>query len=437
MSEMEQEMMRQNARILDQGHYQIGEKEIKLPLNTELYSRREIITSTMSARWQKDREAVLAGRTESAGNIKIIEGDSFSVLQNERLMKALVIDWGGLCQSDGRPQEKGGQTQYLCSRSTLGLFQTAINAGTETSGFYLAPYVDILRDKNGELLKQPWRCAVLSVPETEAVHDGEQEAAVKTVRHILRTAAAFDYDELVWGVWQSESYEVELKALSQVLTAEDWQKYFRCVIFAVRDESPQEEKMCAVREILADSDERSLLESVLACRHLVYFKRYRQKLDEIEHFVRGHEKDHPLRVLMLAALIVDSLTLTPEELETLFAAAAFHDAGRIDGSCDPDHGELSAQWYREHYGENKAVEFLIKYHSLDDEQAYKDLAEYHFADEDEIRLLYCVLKDADALDRVRFKYFGQGALDKRFLRLPRSKELLGVAYKLLQSDLGQ
>ena len=50
-------------------------------------------------------------------------------------------------------------------------------------------------------------------------------------------------------------------------------------------------------------------------------------------------------------------------------------------------------------------------------------------------LLYQILKDADALDRVRFKYYGHGALDEKFLRLKISKKLVSVAYALLASDL--
>ena len=47
------------------------------------------------------------------------------------------------------------------------------------------------------------------------------------------------------------------------------------------------------------------------------------------------------------------------------------------------------------------MEFLIKYHSLDDEEAMQDLAKMDFTaqEKEELLLLYQILKDADAIFR--------------------------------------
>lgn len=74
---------------------------------------------------------------------------------------------------------------------------------------------------------------------------------------------------------------------------------------------------------------------------------------------------------------------------------------------------------------DSAVSFLIEYHCLDDY-----LAEEYLKSADTIRskkrtwLLYQILKDADALDRVRFGIYG---LDVNQLRLPISHKLVPLA----------
>lgn len=62
---------------------------------------------------------------------------------------------------------------------------------------------------------------------------------------------------------------------------------------------------------------------------------------------------------------------------------------------------------------------LIVYHSMDD-----DL----WLDDDNL-LIYQILKDADALDRLRFN-----DLDVKYLRLAYSKELIPYATFLLEED---
>ena len=82
-------------------------------------------------------------------------------------------------------------------------------------------------------------------------------------------------------------------------------------------------------------------------------------------------------------------------------------------------------------GENivPSISFLIKYHCLSDQSA----AEYlETTDSSRAKkrtwLLYQILKDADALDRVRFGIYG---LDVNQLRLPISHKLVPLAVAAL------
>ena len=91
------------------------------------------------------------------------------------------------------------------------------------------------------------------------------------------------------------------------------------------------------------------------------------------------------------------------------------------------HGKAGREIYKKTAGSSAdpAVCFLIKYHCLDDK-----LAEEYLKSTDTIRarkrtwLLYQILKDADALDRVRFGIYD---LDVNQLRLPISHKLVPLA----------
>lgn len=94
---------------------------------------------------------------------------------------------------------------------------------------------------------------------------------------------------------------------------------------------------------------------------------------------------------------------------------------------DDSHGKASREIYENNASSSAApaVCFLIEYHCLDDK-----LAEEYLKVSDVIRpkkrtwLLYQILKDADALDRVRLGIYD---LDVNQLRLPISHKLVPLA----------
>ena len=74
--------------------------------------------------------------------------------------------------------------------------------------------------------------------------------------------------------------------------------------------------------------------------------------------------------------------------------------------------------------------FLIQYHGIDDDVARADLESSDIQDKNRVWLLYTILKDADALDRVRF---GMRAVNPKYFRNGMAHKLLPVA----QSCVGQ
>lgn len=140
-------------------------------------------------------------------------------------------------------------------------------------------------------------------------------------------------------------------------------------------------------------------------------------------FSSGHAVHHMQRVLLLSILLAERYELPKEYRDTLFTAAALHDIGRTNDQEDEEHGRTSYKrlltydkWF-----ENPLLENLMTYHCIDDSKA-KEV----FQDEEE-KLAFSILKDADALDRQRF---GIMELDSSYLRLQYSKQLVFAAIQL-------
>ena len=142
-----------------------------------------------------------------------------------------------------------------------------------------------------------------------------------------------------------------------------------------------------------------------------------------------HDKLHTARVLFLALAIIQTgkIKLNPRGLTQLSTAIIFHDIGRKHDDIDHGHGKAGREIYEKtaRSSADPAVCFLIEYHCLDNK-----LAEEYLKSADAIRakkrtwLLYQILKDADALDRVRFGIYD---LDVNHLRLPISHKLVPLA----------
>ena len=146
-----------------------------------------------------------------------------------------------------------------------------------------------------------------------------------------------------------------------------------------------------------------------------------------------HDAEHTLRVLFDALLLVQvqGIALTKNESHQLCDAILYHDIGRTNDDVDDSHGAKSNDIYHDAVPEcNSATAFLIEYHCLDDRKALADLKASNIRNKERVWLLYTILKDADALDRVRF---GMRAVDPKYFRNEITHKLLPTA----QSCVGQ
>lgn len=163
------------------------------------------------------------------------------------------------------------------------------------------------------------------------------------------------------------------------------------------------------------------------------FSKYKNILDKLNfRETKGHNKKHSLRVLLLALIIAMEKELTDDEVELLAISCINHDRGRINDEVCLKHGKRSFEIFvkenqldlinPEYYVDEKDLEFLMTYHCREDVEAidylYRNI-EYKEHRGMLLKILY-ILKDADALDRIRF---GIKELDLNYLRFDFSKKL--------------
>lgn len=150
-----------------------------------------------------------------------------------------------------------------------------------------------------------------------------------------------------------------------------------------------------------------------------------------------HDVMHTLRVTLLSCIIGVHEGLPELEQLSLCEAAMYHDAGRETDGCEKQHGEKGAEVYRNEGGHDPYVDFAVRMHCVDDKLSEEQLLK-EFNNEKEqaaaLRILN-ILKDADALDRVRFGLAlepGQDGLDVNYLRFDFSKRLTPLAMQCLR-----
>ena len=148
-------------------------------------------------------------------------------------------------------------------------------------------------------------------------------------------------------------------------------------------------------------------------------------LKYFNHESHIHGIMHTYRVMHNVQLVAREHEINEQQIKTAYCAAFIHDMARMhDGFCT-EHGAWAVAeklpLFKNdfiQYGlsaENiEALKTAVTYHSL-----HEELSSTH-----EHYEITALLKDADALDRIRLGYPG---LDASYLRLPKSKLLIETA----------
>jgi len=146
-----------------------------------------------------------------------------------------------------------------------------------------------------------------------------------------------------------------------------------------------------------------------------------------------HNTGHARRVLIHSLILASMKRLTDYERGILCEAAVYHDIGRMNDSVDSSHGLRSWRKYilkvcadKALDEKKEAVRFLIINHCFEQ----KDIGKFDSVSIiNTYKHLLFLLKDADALDRVRNK-----KLDIRYLQSEESLSLVPFASILYDNE---
>ncbi len=144
-----------------------------------------------------------------------------------------------------------------------------------------------------------------------------------------------------------------------------------------------------------------------------------------------HGKKHIERVCFLALILSDKLDLSADDTKLLLTASAYHDIGRKNEFTDAEHGLRAAKVVERYVGYDgddlKILKASIEAHSRSDALMREVIDKYEVTDVERALKLTRILKDADALDRVRIY-----DLDKKYLRFDESMDLVDLAKQLFR-----
>lgn len=153
-----------------------------------------------------------------------------------------------------------------------------------------------------------------------------------------------------------------------------------------------------------------------------------------------HGINHNERVLFWAYYLVKNYELNDVALRIVLDGAKYHDIGRVNDLLDLEHGKRSAlkieqivedDIYQEKENLNM-LKAIIEIHSLSDHKAEYIIKKYELQNQRLFIILFSILKDSDALDRIRSTYLKNrfSALNPTYLRLDYSKDLLQATHEL-------
>lgn len=161
-----------------------------------------------------------------------------------------------------------------------------------------------------------------------------------------------------------------------------------------------------------------------------HYKYFLNNYLNFEHDDLEHGKLHSLRVLLNSLILGKLKGLTDLDLHLLSVASVYHDIGRTNNKIDSLHGTRSREIFElDKYADDDIIKFLIEYHCIEDNLAIETLENSNIKDKAKAKKLFFILKDADALDRLRF---GLGSLDFTYLRNKEAVRMILFAHNAIK-----
>ncbi len=145
--------------------------------------------------------------------------------------------------------------------------------------------------------------------------------------------------------------------------------------------------------------------------------------------IHGYSHNVRVAILITGIAILEGVSL--EDYIILIKSALYHDIGRINDDVDKDHGKRSAEMLSTldidiSEEDKKYLELICLFHSIDDK--YIEYEGHPGIDWRRLKILTKILKDADALDRIRIS---ADCLNVNYLRTKAAISLVPATYELL------
>ncbi len=205
------------------------------------------------------------------------------------------------------------------------------------------------------------------------------------------------------------------------------------------------EYIIAKREEKGDEDQLSRELSSIGRDHIHKQIEEIKAHDLYQYAGKSHNVGHIERVMVFATLIGREVlknednSLDEHAIELLTKAALYHDCGRENDQKDKNHGIRSSLIAEEllrsdGYSEEdiKIIKVAIEYHEVDDDDLrFERICAKNGLDTHNVeyaKKIATCLKDADALDRTRFK--NGATLNPNMLRTSKAKQLVDLATEL-------
>ncbi len=147
-----------------------------------------------------------------------------------------------------------------------------------------------------------------------------------------------------------------------------------------------------------------------------------------------HGLNHNIRVALFSLIICINENVSLDDFKIILDGAKYHDIGRTNDLTDDAHGKRSSlklDFLIEKYTKEEMtlLKTIIHCHSLDDDLFESIARKNGVKDIERCRKMYNILKDADALDRVRLD---DPYIKISLMRTNTSKELIPFAYEMYE-----
>ena len=146
----------------------------------------------------------------------------------------------------------------------------------------------------------------------------------------------------------------------------------------------------------------------------------------------GHGVNHNIRVCFFAYIISSNEKISTRDFELIMEACKYHDIGRTNDMEDESHGKKSADkitFLDNKYSKEELnyIKTIVTCHSLNDKKFNKVATKNGVIDIERCKKMHEILKDSDALDRVRLHY---PYVNEKYIRTETARKMIAFAHEL-------